>query len=356
MAEGLKTYKGIDCIKLVAALLVVGIHTSWLWEYNSDLSLVMTQVLGRIAVPFFFITSGFFFARGLAKRGETQRLAYLKDYNQRLLLIYGSWSVIMLWFWVGYVKWYYHYTGTTLIIAMVRQVLFDPGVFWYILGLCVCSLISYRSILKGKWKGLLAVACLGYVFGMFGDSYYGLVKDLPVIGDIYRVWFSIFIHVRKGLTFGLLFFTIGYRLSVREEKLRLPVVPLLALLVVALGLRYAEFRVLRNLNWPVDNSVSFFVIFPAVLVFLLALRFNPGISEQASRTCRGLSACIFFCHQLILWLLQILVEKVNQLHLTASNIDVTNTQKFAVAVVVCILVYAGIRKSKVRFLNMLINA
>ena len=45
-------YSGIDVFRLVAALLVVAIHTSPLASISADADFLLTRVLARLGVPF----------------------------------------------------------------------------------------------------------------------------------------------------------------------------------------------------------------------------------------------------------------------------------------------------------------
>lgn len=53
-------YKDINYFRMVAALLVVAIHTSPLCSYSQLGDFILTRMIARVAVPFFFMTTGFF--------------------------------------------------------------------------------------------------------------------------------------------------------------------------------------------------------------------------------------------------------------------------------------------------------
>lgn len=55
-----KSYIGIDLFRVIAAILIIAIHTSPFGSYNTWADFVLTRVIARVAVPFFFMTSGFF--------------------------------------------------------------------------------------------------------------------------------------------------------------------------------------------------------------------------------------------------------------------------------------------------------
>lgn len=80
---GEKGYTGIDGFRLIAAALVVAIHTSPLLLWGETADFVLTGVIARIAVPFFFMTSGFFLFAG--RGGERERLKSLLGQNRENL-------------------------------------------------------------------------------------------------------------------------------------------------------------------------------------------------------------------------------------------------------------------------------
>ncbi len=55
-----KQFPSIDIMKLLYAVLVVTIHTSPLNSINKYFNYGLTQYIARLAVPFFFVTSGYF--------------------------------------------------------------------------------------------------------------------------------------------------------------------------------------------------------------------------------------------------------------------------------------------------------
>ena len=55
-----KDYAGIDCARLVFAFLIIAIHTSPLAIAGGTADFVLSGVIARTGVPFFFMVSGFF--------------------------------------------------------------------------------------------------------------------------------------------------------------------------------------------------------------------------------------------------------------------------------------------------------
>lgn len=360
------TYKGLDLFKLIMALFVVGIHSGVFTDVNWDLAFVTIQVFARMGVPFFFIASGFFFSKGLAKRGP-EAPAYLGRYALRLLGLFAFWSAVMLPFWArnGLRA---HGFGPEFWLRIGQTILFDPGVFWYLEALLVSAAFSYPFIRRKRGGLLLALASLFYLFGCFGDSYYGLVKDAPVIGDLYRSYFAVFVHARKGLPFGLLFFCFGHLLARLEARAagreasqgagRLAEALLsvrgvwrwallLAAFAASLLLRYRELRWVNDRGLALDNSISLFAVFPAALLFLIAYNARPPMAEERSKALRTLSSTVFFSHQFMLELIILFVE--------FTGLQVTASLRFLAASALCAGLFLAIRAGRSDFLKRMIN-
>ncbi|HBG3891213.1 TPA: hypothetical protein KQC75_003877, partial [Clostridioides difficile] len=47
-----KSYAGLDYFRIIAALLIIAIHTSPLLSYSKMADFVLTSIIARIAVPF----------------------------------------------------------------------------------------------------------------------------------------------------------------------------------------------------------------------------------------------------------------------------------------------------------------
>ena len=55
-----QNYGGLDVFRLVAAFLVIAIHTSPLTCFGANADFFLTRVLARVAVAFFFMVTGQF--------------------------------------------------------------------------------------------------------------------------------------------------------------------------------------------------------------------------------------------------------------------------------------------------------
>ena len=195
-------YGGLDRFRILAALLVVAIHTSPLTSISEEADFFLTRILARIAVPFFFMVTGQFVAAGLLKpSGKPGR--YLK-FLRKTALLYAF--CILLYLPIGIYAG--HYEELTFFTAL-RMVVFDGTFYhlWYfpacILGIVVVRLMSRFLSLQG----MTIVSAVLYVIGLFGDSYFGLAQKVPALNAVYEFLFQICSYTRGGLFFAPLSIT-----------------------------------------------------------------------------------------------------------------------------------------------------
>ncbi len=70
---------GFDRFRVPAALLVIAIHTGPLLSLNGEANYLLTDILARIAVPFFFSVSGWFLVPRLLREGRAALIPFVKS-------------------------------------------------------------------------------------------------------------------------------------------------------------------------------------------------------------------------------------------------------------------------------------
>ena len=74
-------YPWIDHVKYIVSFLVLIIHFRPLSDYNSVIDFSSAHILARIAVPFFFISSGYFIGvNGLSKENVIKSVKRILSY------------------------------------------------------------------------------------------------------------------------------------------------------------------------------------------------------------------------------------------------------------------------------------
>ena len=243
-----KGYPLIDCFRIIAAILVVTIHTSPLDTISPTLDFYLTRGLGRIAVPFFFITTAYFYFLNPSKKR-------LYKIIKQTLLIYLAAIIIYL-----PLNLYNHYFNqSNLIYEIIKDVLFD---------------------------------------GLGGDSYYGLIHPYCKWG--YDLIFLISDYTRNGIFFAPLFIWIGKLLAVKQFNFSLRVIVISTIL--AISLMFIEISLLKGYQDAADyvfvRHDSMNILLPVVMFWLYQGLLR--ISGKRISKCKDLSLAIYLFHPLMI--------------------------------------------------------
>lgn len=254
-----KRYDLLDRFRLVAAALVVAIHTSPLTSLSESADFFLTRVLARIAVPFFLMVTGQFVISGCRSLMNKRVIGYVK----KTALLYGI--AIFLYLPIGSYAGHYENLSVT---EWLRMLLFNGTFYhlWYfpacITGVLLLALLS--TVLNRKQ--MTAIAVVLYLAGLAGDSYYGLTEMVPVLSEFYQWLFSLFSYTRNGIFMAPLFFMLGqWTADGKIEDRRI----LWAGFGVSFLAMTEEAYLLRHLK--LQRHDSMYLLLPAVMFFLYRL-------------------------------------------------------------------------------------
>ena len=206
-------YGGLDWFRLIGAILIIAIHTSPFESYSENADMILCRIIARVAVPFFFMVTGYFGFKG--RRNEN-------NFYLRILKLYVISCIIYLpvLIYSGY------FAGVpfgNLILKILKDIVFN-GIYyhlWYFPAVLLGVFIVSRLIEHGKTKTLYAAVGILYLIGLLGDSYFGLIQRVPVVNTIYDVMFHLFEYTRNGIFFAPVFLTMGYFLKKRKKIVQL---------------------------------------------------------------------------------------------------------------------------------------
>ena len=283
-------YSGIDRFRLLAAILVVAIHTSPLTDVNTTADFILTRILARAAVPFFFMASGAFLFTGPGN--EKRSPAKLMKFLKRTALLYGIAAFLYLPL--------NFYTGTTAdwlhFPRLLSDVVFNGTFYhlWYlpaaILGACIVFILRrFISI-----KTAFGVTLLLYIAGLLGDSYYGFIENIPLLSFVYKGIFQITEYTRNGLFFAPIFLLLG-ALALNSGR-RLSLRTSLWGLAASLFLMLTEGLLLHQLG--VQRHDSMYMALPLLMFFLFqCLLYQNGKSPAFLRP---VSMLIYLIHPAVI--------------------------------------------------------
>ena len=187
----------LDVCRLAAALLVITIHTAPLSDVNAEADFFLTRVLARVAVPYFFMLTGYFLEKGQWRRvGRTLgKTALLYALSVLLYLPLNLYAEAFSPFAPGQLLKELLVNGTFYHLWYLPAVLLGVPVAW--------------GLRRLGWKGGIAAAGALYLLGLMGDSYYGFAARVPFLKAFYEGLFTVSSYTRNGLFFAPLFLLLG---------------------------------------------------------------------------------------------------------------------------------------------------
>lgn len=200
-----KQFGGLDAFKLIAALLVICIHTSPLTTLSVNADFFLTRIVARIAVPFFLMVSGFFVLPPyLFERSRDSHP--LIRFLEKAALLYAL--AIVIYLPVNFYAGQFKGLDAAVLICMI---LFDGTFYhlWYLPAVILGIMIVFLLSRKLPFQLVMSVSLLLYGIGLMGDSYFGAISGVPVLSTAYDAMFHIFSYTRNGLFYAPVFLTMG---------------------------------------------------------------------------------------------------------------------------------------------------
>jgi surface polysaccharide O-acyltransferase-like enzyme len=155
-----KTKKTIDFLKLFFSLCVISLHCDMLSNINPDMKFFITQGIFRLAVPFFFVASGYFLGSKIIRNPENMNFIY-KKYIKRLLMPLVFFSLINVL--LESIKMSSYMSGPVIFREIIRHMVFYPwGALWFVQACIVGALLLYPFVKRSNFIGTFLVASLLY--------------------------------------------------------------------------------------------------------------------------------------------------------------------------------------------------
>lgn len=270
-----RSFPSLDHFRLTAALFVVAIHTSPLASWNETADFWLTRVLARIAVPFFFMVSGYFLAKGGWRKDKVKRFL-LKTFLLYLISIFLYLPLNI-------------YAGLPSIGEMLKRLFLDGTFYhlWYFPAVLTGCLISYGLSRMGLKIALPAAAAL-YLIGLGGDSYFGIAAAFPPVQAIYTAIFSLFQYTRNGIFFAPLFLLLGAAALRWNPEKRLS----FAGFLFSLCVMSIEGFILHHMG--VQRHDSMYLFLPICMMFLFSFLLSRNNGEN--KTARTISMLVYLLH------------------------------------------------------------
>lgn len=272
-----KSFAALDAFRLIAALLVVAIHTSPLASLSPDADFLLTRVAGRLAVPFFFMVTGCFLLNDGGVRRFLGRTARLYALSIALYLPLNF------------------YAGGMSAIEWLRGLLIEGTFYhlWYLPAVLLAVPAAFFLRKLRPWLGFALAGAL-YLIGLGGDSWHGVVCRAPAVAAFYDGLLAALPHTRALMA--PLFLLLGAQLPRALDVLRARTSRLTALcaacFAASLAVMSAEALWLRALGAPRHDSMTLALPLCAAFLFLTLLSLNGARCRAASE----MSTAVYILH------------------------------------------------------------
>ncbi|MFZ2539051.1 MAG: serine racemase VanT catalytic subunit [Oscillospiraceae bacterium] len=282
-----EAYLGIDYFRIIAAFLIVTIHTSPLTTYSDTADFILTRIIARTAVPFFLMTSGFFLIFEYNCNSNK-----LKTFIKRTAFIYGI--AIALYIPINIYNGYF--AVDNLFPNIIKDIVFDGTLYhlWYLPASIIGAIIAWLLVNKLGMKWAFVATTFLYIIGMFGDSYFGFSEQIPFVKNLYSNLFELSDYTRNGIFFAPVFFVLGGIIA--SKKFRTSPRNSFIGLAVTFSLMLGEGLLLHNINVQLHDSM-YIMLIPCMFFPFTALTYWRGHRVSLLRTT---ALIIYIIHPMVI--------------------------------------------------------
>ncbi len=295
-APGSRQYRGLDIFRTIAAFMVIAIHTAPFSVWSESADFIISYCVCRVAVPFFLMVTGYFtiapYISACRTGSEEDRAAAgrsITGFVKKCLIIYVAATLLYLPLNI--------YSGNLPHTAagIIKDILVDGTFYhlWYFPAVIVGALlITAAARSRVKPRVMLAGASLLYIFGVFGDSWYGASAKTDLIKHIYDGVFAVSSYTRNGLFFAPIFLLLGALCA----EIKVPASICRAGIRLSFPLMLIEGLITYFAGWQRHNSM--YIMLPLVMFILFQLLL--GVKGEGNATVRNWTTLIYVIHPAVL--------------------------------------------------------
>lgn len=298
-----KEYPFVDYIKFICAVAVFVTHCK-IFDGNTTFgfyaNFITRKYINMIAVPFFFVCSGFFLYRKIDENNVNRTLIF--KYISKIIFAYIAWILI-------YEIVYPLLTNQTIninFIKLIQNTINGYSHLWYLNALVVSVLIIYILNKKISLNKVTIISFILFAIGILGNEFYYVIKPIvsnTILSNIFNAYFDIFNTTRNGLFYGLFFVSLGALFSKKRIYINLNVAIISFIICAILMYFEAEFVVFNNFRMSDDFYIM--LIPCSFLLFYISSHICIS-SNKKSKIARNMSTIIYITHKMIINIFEIL--------------------------------------------------
>lgn len=293
-------YQTWDYIKVLAAFCVINIHVQPLFQLSWQLG-AATETFSRFAVPFFFITAGFFMERGTTANENS--VAYVRKGIKRLFKYYVTWWVIYipltLYGWYGPFL-FDIYSGYKLLFVLFYKYFvffFTGNTFigsWYISSTIIGMFVVFILLRKMSTKKLVLLATILFIVVLIQDNLGGIIESKNIWNFYRGEYLSFAAPFSQTFLIAIPLLTLGKITYMYKEKLeRIKLRTVVFLIVGSLILAECENYMYNHLHSRDINDETFFTVLLAFSLILLSLNNKTRILLPENKFMRPYASFLY---------------------------------------------------------------
>lgn len=285
----------VDFFKLFCSILIVALHIITYNSIKNPVAFGIAEMICRIAVPFFFVASGYFAAEIFSD------MKRIYKYIWRLVTLYILYVILNLPIIIPTYINIQH--GLLFFIKDFFFVGFHQ--LWYFIGLIQAILMLSILIKYFKINTLLCVSIILYVMGMIGNIFPNELMTLPGIGLVIKIYFFVFSTTRNGIFMGFLFVLVGYCIKKEvifsKEKFKFKYCIIACLFFMLETVFYWKFSQSRNIDIHLDMTIS---LVPVIITMSILVFYAKIDCRINAKILRNISTLIFAFHLEIMYFIK----------------------------------------------------
>lgn len=303
--------KLIDIVKIFFAICVIAIHTFFLQDLNNDLYFYNLNIILFNAVPFFFITSGYFLGKKI-KNSTNNKWNFVKKTEKNLFFHYIFWGTLYLF--ISCTMFMFLHEPKNSLVILKAHLLGNPNAaMWYLPSLIVSIVLV---IIMDKNKKMLKISIIisliillliqldFLIIGYFNNTYIEKLTNFFAVENR-TVFFNVIYYAYFFVALG---FYLGKYKDVKGNiKLNVLLIflgILLNILLTLVELNLVSPKINIQMNIPLGSIII------ALNLFLICLKFDSSKIKFDTKIIRKMSSTVYYSHYFFLIVSKVFLEYI----------------------------------------------
>lgn len=309
----IKKYNCVNLFRFLMAICVISIHTNPLANVNNIYLIRLNESIVRLAVPFFFLVTGFFIGKKMHDINKYSKIDnnIIKKSKNKNLKYFFIFTLIYL-----PITFYYYFNSEYSVLSNIYnffQGLFLTGehynswILWYLLSI-IYGLLLIEILNKKNYniKKIIIIGLILYLFSYMINIIVDIDTDINIVKILKKI---ISYTVVSGRIFtSVSYLSIGMYISKDENKFRNKKNINILLFILLLFL---------NILTP-DIFNEFFILPSAVIIFIIIINVNLK-DNKIYEILKFFSEKMYFWHLYIYTLICMIISHGSIEHIYGFN-------------------------------------